>query len=74
MINFMKEVHKVLRVYKVCVCRLGLWMVIPEKKKWGNDIRSASWDFPGSPVVKTSPANAVGENLIPGEGAGTQHV
>ena len=45
MINFMKEVPKVLRVYKVCVCRLGLWMVIPEKKKWGNDIQSESWDF-----------------------------
>ena len=74
MINFMKEVHKVLRVYKVCVWGEGLQIVIPEKKMWGNDIWSESWDFPGSPVVKTSPSNAEGESLIPGEGAGTTHV
>ena len=27
------------------------------------------WDFPGSPVVKTSPSNAEGVGLIPGQGA-----
>ena len=26
-------------------------------------------DFPGGPVVKTSPSNARGEGLIPGQGA-----
>ena len=28
------------------------------------------WDFPGCPVVKTSPSNAGGEGSIPGGGAG----
>ena len=27
------------------------------------------WDFPGGPVVKTSPSNAAGMGLIPGWGA-----
>ena len=27
------------------------------------------WDFPGSPVVKTSPSNAGDEGLIPGQRA-----
>ena len=27
------------------------------------------WDFPGGPVVKTSPSNAVGMGSIPGQGA-----
>ena len=31
------------------------------KRLWG--------DFPGSPVVKNSPSNAVGAGLIPGQGA-----
>ena len=29
---------------------------------------SKCWDFPGSPVVKTSPSNAGGAGLIPGQG------
>ena len=31
-------------------------------------------DFPGSPVVKTSPSNAGGAGLIPGQGAKIPHV
>ena len=31
------------------------------------------WDFPGSPVVKTSPSNAGGAGLIPGRGAKIPH-
>ena len=31
------------------------------------------WDFPGSPVVKTSPSNAEGVGLIPGQGAKIPH-
>ena len=27
------------------------------------------WDFPSDPVIKTSPSNAKGEGLIPGQGA-----
>ena len=30
-------------------------------------------DFPGSPVVKTSPSNPGGESLIPGQGAMIPH-
>ena len=29
----------------------------------------SSRDFPGSPVVKTSPSNTAGAGLIPGQGA-----
>ena len=32
-------------------------------------LKSWSWDFPGSPVVKTWPSNAEGESSIPGGGA-----
>ena len=31
------------------------------------------WDFPGCPMVKTSPSNAGGMGLIPGQGAGIPH-
>ena len=33
----------------------------------------ATWDFPGGPVVKTSPSNAGGAHLILGWGAGVPH-
>ena len=33
----------------------------------------ASWDFPGSPVVKTSPSNAEGAGSIPGQRAKIPH-
>ena len=32
-----------------------------------------SWDFPGNPVVKTSPSNAGGAGSIPGLGAKIPH-
>ena len=32
-----------------------------------------SWDFPGGPVVKTSPSNAGGAGSIPGWGAKIPH-
>ena len=31
------------------------------------------WDFPGDPVVKTSPSNAWAVGLIPGQGARIPH-
>ena len=31
------------------------------------------WDFPGDPVVKTSPSNIGGVGLIPGQGAKIPH-
>ena len=31
------------------------------------------WDFPGGPVVKTSPSNVGGVGLIPGQGAKIPH-
>ena len=31
------------------------------------------WDFPGGPVVKTSPSNAGGAGLIPGQGTKIPH-
>ena len=31
------------------------------------------WDLLGGPVVKTSPSNAGGAGLIPGQGAGIPH-
>ena len=36
-------------------------------------LKSISWDFPGSPVVKTSPSNAGGAGSIPGRGATIPH-
>ena len=33
----------------------------------------ATWDFPGGPVVKTSPSNAGGAGLIPGWRAKIPH-
>ena len=39
---------------------------VPEKKK---NIK----DFPGEPVVETSPSCAGGEGLIPGQGAKIPH-
>ena len=34
---------------------------------------SHHWDFPGGPVVKTSPSNAGGVGSIPGRGAKIPH-
>ena len=31
------------------------------------------WDFPGGPVVETSPSNAGGMGLMPGQGAKIPH-
>ena len=31
------------------------------------------WEFPGGPVVKTSPSNAGGVDLIPGQGTEAPH-
>ena len=41
-----------------------------------NDVRkeSVAGDFPGGPVVKTSPSNAGGAGSIPGRGAKIPHV
>ena len=30
---------------------------------------NSTWDFPGGPVVMTSPSNAGGMSLIPGQGS-----
>ena len=35
--------------------------------------RRKSWDFPGGPVVKTSPSNEGGAGSIPGQGAKIPH-
>ena len=35
--------------------------------------KKAPGDFPGSPVVETSPSNAGGAGLIPGQGAKIPH-
>ena len=37
-------------------------------------IKQITRDFPGGPVVKTSPSNAGGAGLIPGRGAKVPHV
>ena len=39
----------------------------PLRKKWNKG------DFPGGPVVKTSPSNAMGAGSIPGGGAKIPH-
>ena len=36
-------------------------------------VKSQAWDFPGSPVVKTSPSNAGGAGSIPGQEAKIPH-
>ena len=38
-----------------------------------NKIKKKKRDFPGSPVVKTSPSNAGGVDVIPGWGAEIPH-
>ena len=38
-----------------------------------NFLKDMFWDFPGCPVVKTSPSNAGGEGWIPGQGAKIPH-
>ena len=35
--------------------------------------QSQLWDFPGGPVVKTSPSNAGGAGSVPGWGAKVPH-
>ena len=35
--------------------------------------KKRNWDFPGSPVIKTSPSNAGGVGSIPGRGAKISH-
>ena len=37
------------------------------------DYKRERWDFPGGPVVKTSPSNAGGAGSIPGRGAKIPH-
>ena len=41
---------------------------------WTGPAKEASWDVPGGPVVKTSPASARGVGLIPGRGTKIPHV
>ena len=41
--------------------------IIPQSKN------KHPWDFPGSPVVKTSPSNAGDAGLITGQGAKIPH-
>ena len=36
--------------------------------KWISLMKIKDWDFPGGPVVETSPSNASGVGLIPGRG------
>ena len=53
-----------------CICSIivivfGVFEILSRNK--------ASWDFPGGPVVKTSPPSAGGAGLIPGWGAKIQH-
>ena len=36
-------------------------------------VRMRRWDFPGGPVVKTSPSNAGGTGSISGQGAKIPH-
>ena len=46
------------------------------KKYWiknSDALKSHYRDFPGSPVVKTSPSNAGGAGSIPGQGAKIPH-
>ena len=38
-----------------------------------NDKSFILWDFPGGPVVGTSPSNAGGVSSIPGQGAKIPH-
>ena len=42
------------------------------KRAWGQ-MKGNAGDFPGSPVVKTSPSNAGGAGSIPGQGAKIPH-
>ena len=44
-----------------------------ETSKFNQVKKSIQWDFPGSPVVKTSLSNAGGAGSIPGQGAKIPH-
>ena len=43
------------------------------KNEGNNNFKSLAWDFPGGPVVRTSPSNAGGVGSIPGQGARIPH-
>ena len=53
------------------ITRLGKSRQGKEGKK--NHLKKQLRDFPGSPVVKTSPSSAGGAGLIPGRGAKIPH-
>jgi len=38
------------------------------------DFKTQFWDLPGGPVIKTSPSDAGGAGLIPGQGVKIPHV
>ena len=46
------------------------WLTFPQV---GTLRKLKEGDFPGGPVVKTSPSNAAGAGSIPGRGAKTPH-
>ena len=59
--------RKLLQLLKLCEnWLLGWWIATIVLKSW------TSWDFPGG-SVRTSPFNAGGVGLIPGQGARTLH-
>ena len=47
-----------------CTHRVSPWDTCPKEPYW---------DFPGDPVIKTSPSNARDSGLIPGQGAKILH-
>ena len=48
-------------------------MVSKETYKYVSESKKALRDFPGGPVVKTSPSNTGGAGSVPGQGAKILH-
>ena len=53
-----------------CISYISLCNKLPQNSVPSN---KHLWDFPGSPVVETSPSNAGGAGSIPGRGAKIPH-
>ena len=66
---YMLKIHL---LFQICIAKQ--WKIVQRRIwNWFLPSRNLSKDFPGSPVVKTSPSNSRGAGLIPGQEAKITH-
>ena len=53
--------------------RAAVWETVPQIALRNCSKEAAGRDFPGGPLVKTSPSNVGGAGLIPGRGTKISH-